>query len=159
MIIGILSDTHDDVEGVQQALHALKKWKASLLIHCGDIGPEVIPYLKELPTHFVIGNTDDAEQLRSRTWGSAHTYHEKFGHLEIEGICIAFMHGHDVKLLHHTIHSGHWDLVCHGHTHVFSSKKEGRTLALNPGAISRTDCPSLAVVETPSLKVTRIALD
>jgi len=48
--------------------------------------------------------------------------------------------------------------VCHGHTHAFSSSREGSTLVLNPGAVSRTRSPSLAVVELPSLKVTEIPL-
>jgi predicted phosphodiesterase len=68
------------------------------------------------------------------------------------------LHGHDVKLLRHTIHSGHWDLVCHGHTHVFSSRREGSTLVLNPGAVSRTSFPSVAVVELPSMEVTELPL-
>jgi predicted phosphodiesterase len=71
---------------------------------------------------------------------------------------VALLHGHDVKLLHRTIHSGHWDLVCHGHTHAFSSTRQGQTLVLNPGAVSRTRHPSLAVVELPLLEVTEVPL-
>ncbi len=71
---------------------------------------------------------------------------------------MAFLHGHDVKLLRDTIHSGQWDLVCCGHSHVYSSHFEGRTLVLNPGALARTSHPSLAVVEMPSLEVTPILL-
>jgi uncharacterized protein len=63
-----------------------------------------------------------------------------------------------MRLLHHSVHSGEWDLVCHGHTHVFSSSREGRTLVLNPGALSRTRWPSLAAVELPSLDATQIPL-
>ena len=108
--------------------------------------------------HFVAGNMDDPDALREAITEPEHTFHDQFGTLEIEGCRVAFLHGHDVKLLHHTIHSGHWDLVCHGHTHAFSSSREGPTLVLNPGALSRTRCPSLAVVELPSLEVTEIPL-
>jgi uncharacterized protein len=48
--------------------------------------------------------------------------------------------------------------VCHGHTHAFSSRFEGRTLVLNPGALARTGRPSLAVVELTSMEVTEIPL-
>jgi predicted phosphodiesterase len=46
--------------------------------------------------------------------------------------------------------------VCYGHSHAFSNKHEGPTVALNPGALSRTSYPSVAVVDLPSLEVTRV---
>ena len=57
-----------------------------------------------------------------------------------------------------TIHSGHWHLVCHGHSHVFSHDFEDRTLVLNPGALVRTRRPSVAVVDLPAMEVTEIPL-
>ena len=158
MKIGVLSDTHGDAWGAQQAIDILHNLNISLVIHCGDIGPEVIPLLENLPTHFVYGNMDDIEQLRDAITHPKHTFHEQLGTLEIEGRNVAFLHGHDVKLLRHTIHSGHWDLVCHGHTHAFSSGFEGQTLVLNPGALSRTSHRTMAVVDIPSLNVTEIPL-
>ncbi len=158
MKIGVLSDTHGEVHGVQRAIDILYNLNVGLAIHCGDIGLEVVPLLKGLQTHFVHGNMDDPDRLREAITDPEHTLHEQIGTLEIEGRCVAFLHGHDVKLLRHTIHSGHWDLVCHGHTHVFSSGYEGKTLVLNPGALARTNRLSLAVVDLPSLEVTEIPL-
>ena len=108
-------------------------------------------------THFVSGNMDDPDELRRAIVSPEHTFHGPLGTLEIEGCRVAFLHGHDARLLQQTIHSGQWDLVCHGHTHAYSSRMEGRTLVLNPGP-SRTAEPSLAVVELPSLEVARIRL-
>jgi uncharacterized protein len=158
MKIGVLSDTHGEVQGIQQAIRILDGLGVSLLIHCGDVGLEVVPLLKGRRMHFVYGNMDDPAQLRQAITEPQHTFHDRLGTLEIEGRRVAFLHGHDVKLLRHTIHSGHWDLVCHGHTHAFSSSVEGQTLVLNPGALARTSQPSLAVVEMPSLEVTHIPL-
>jgi uncharacterized protein len=64
-----------------------------------------------------------------------------------------------VKLLRTTIQSSCWNLVCYGHTHVFSSEYQGSTLVLNPGALGRSTRPSMAVVELPSLIVSAITLD
>ena len=83
------------------------------------------------------GNTDNPEGLREALTDPGHTFHNPVGSLEIEGCRIAFLHGDNVKLLHHTIHSGSFDLVCHGHTHAFSSRRERQTLSLNPGASRR----------------------
>jgi uncharacterized protein len=158
MKIGVLSDTHGEVQGVQQAITVLSQLGVSLLIHCGDIGLDAIPLFGGVKTHFVRGNTDDPKQLAQVITDSQHTLHDQIGTLEIEGRRVAFLHGHDVKLLHTTIHSGQWDLVCYGHTHAYSSTTEGKTLVLNPGALVRTSHPSLAVVDLPSLEVTRISL-
>ena len=158
MKIGVLSDTHGEVSAVEQAIRILHSLDVSLIIHCGDVGTEVVPLLNGIRTHFVHGNMDAPEQLRGAITDPQHTFHEQLGNLEIAGRRVAFLHGHDVKLLHHTIHSGHWDLVCHGHTHAFSSGFEGRTLVLNPGAVARSKRPSLAVVDLPSMEVTEIPL-
>jgi len=158
MRIGVISDTHGDVEATQQAVRILDSLDVSLTIHCGDVGSEVLPALEGRRVHFVHGNMDASDPLDEWLIDPNHTYHHHFGSIELEGRRIAFLHGHDVKLLHDTIHSGQWDLVCHGHTHAYASSREGRTVVLNPGALSRTRCPSLAVVGLPSLDVTPLSL-
>jgi uncharacterized protein len=158
MKIGVLSDTHGEVCPVRRAVDILHTLQISLAIHCGDVGVEVVPLLCGLRTHFVCGNMDDPHRLREAIADPEHTLHEKLGELELEGRRVAFLHGDDVMLLRHTVHSGQWDLVCHGHTHAFSRRVEGRTLVLNPGALGCTGHRSLAVVELPSLEVTEIPL-
>ena len=158
MKIGVLSDTHGETGAVRQAIHILHQQHVGLAIHCGDVGTEIVPLLKGLPTHFVCGNMDDPEQLSEAITEPEHTLHQQLGTLEIEGRRLAFLHGHDVKLLRHTIHSGQYDLVCYGHTHNFSSGFQGNTLVVNPGALARTSHPSLATVDLSSLEVTEIAV-
>jgi uncharacterized protein len=158
MKIGIISDTHGERVLTRQALDALDRYGVGLTIHCGDIGFEIVPLFAGRQTHFVAGNTDNTDLLRKSIDAAKHTFHDELGTLEIDGCRIAFLHGHDMALLNKTIHSGHWDLVCHGHTHTFSSSREGSTLVLNPGALARTDFPSVAVVELPSMEVTEIPL-
>jgi uncharacterized protein len=158
MKIGVLSDTHGEVGATRHALQALAHKGVEMLIHCGDVGVEVVPLLHEQTAHFVCGNIDDREALREAIQDPAHTLHEPLGAIEIEGLRIAFLHGDDVKLLRHTIQSGSWDLVCHGHTHAFAKTKQGRTVVLNPGAVSHTTQPSLAVVELPSMEIEQLML-
>jgi uncharacterized protein len=158
MRIGVISDTHGEVHSTNNALRVLDSLDVSLILHCGDVGLDVVPLFRGRPTRFVPGNTDDSDLLRRAMADPQHALDDPLGSLEIEGCHIAFLHGDDVKLLHHTIHSGNFDLVCHGHTHAFLSRRERKTLSLNPGAIARTQRPSLAVVEIPSLDVTHVPL-
>jgi uncharacterized protein len=158
MKIGVLSDTHGETGATERAIRILHQQHVGLAIHCGDVGSDIVPLLKGLPTHFVYGNVDELDPLHEAMVDSEHTLHRELGSLEIEGRRVAFLHGHDVKLLRHTIHSGGYDLVCHGHTHAFSHTIEGKTVVLNPGAVARTTHPSVAIVAMPSLEVTEIAL-
>jgi uncharacterized protein len=158
MMIGVISDTHGDVPMTRHAIDVLDTFRVNLILHCGDVGSRVLPLFAGRKVHLVGGNTDDPDSLRAAIVDPAHTFHDQMGELEIEGCRVAFLHGHDVKLLRHTIQSGRWELVCHGHTHVSSRSREGSTLVLNPGAVSRTSFPSVAVVELPSINVTEIPL-
>ena len=159
MKIGVISDSHGEIPPLKKALGTIDRLGVELMIHCGDVGDEVVSHLKGRTVHFVHGNMDDPVGLRESLVDPGHVYHDHLGALEMEGRQIAFLHGHDVKLLHRTINSGEWDMVCHGHTHAFSKSTEGRTLVVNPGALARAQNPSMAVVDLPSLEVTEIPLE
>ncbi len=159
MRLGILSDTHGAVGTTQAAVRMFESLRIDLLIHCGDVGPpSLIPLFSPWPCHFVIGNMDDATSLRTAIDAAGHTCYERFGHLKVNGRSIAFLHGDDARLLRQTILSGRWDLVCYGHTHVAQHSVEGPTVVVNPGAIQRTGCPSVAIVDLPSMEVTEVPL-
>jgi uncharacterized protein len=158
MKIGVISDTHGDVGSTRHAVEILDRLRVGMTLHCGDVGVDIVPLFAGRRVHFVAGNMDDPDDLREAIRQPEHTLHEGVGTLEIEGCRVAFLHGHDVGLLHHTIRCGHWDLVCHGHTHVWSNGREGSTLVVNPGALTRTRFPSIAVIDLPSLDVTEVAL-
>jgi uncharacterized protein len=158
MKLGVISDTHGDLRLTRHALELLDTLHVDLTLHCGDVGVEILPLLGGRKVHLVAGNMDDPDSLRAAIIGPEHEFHDQFGHLELDGCRVAFLHGHDVTLLHHAIRSGNWDLVCHGHTHVFSSSRDGSTLVLNPGAVARTSYPSIATVQLPSMEVTEIPL-
>ena len=54
---------------------------------------------------------------------------------EWAGLRFFVTHGDDRKLLTDAIESQNYDVVCSGHTHVFATGTEGKTLVVNPGAI------------------------
>lgn len=158
MKLGVISDTHGDVRLTQRALDILDAHQVDLVLHCGDVGYEVVPLFDGRRLHLVAGNTDDLEGLHEVIIDPLHTFHGQIGELEFEGCRIAFLHGHDVALLRHTIQSGRWNIVCHGHTHAASETRDGATLVINPGAVSRTAFPSVALIELPSMEVTELPL-
>lgn len=160
MLIGVVSDTHGQTAFAQQAVRMLEGFEIAQVIHCGDIGSAaIIELFAQWPTHYVLGNVDyDADGLRAEIEAVGHSYHGRFGSLQLEGKRIAFLHGDDGQLFRQTITSGEYDLVCHGHTHVARHAREADTVILNPGALYRANPHSFAIVELPSLDVNHIKL-
>jgi putative phosphoesterase len=160
MRIGVVSDTHGHVEHTRAAIRMLASLEVDRVLHCGDIGtPEVVQLFAAWPTDFVFGNCDvDRRALTQAIETAGQTCHGLFGELELEGKRLALIHGDDGRRFQQTIHSGEWDLVCYGHTHVAAIEHFGRTLALNPGALYRANPHSLAIVELPSLQATIVPL-
>ncbi len=159
MRIGLISDTHGDTQATSAAARMFESLQIDLLIHCGDIGSaEVVSLLSAWPSHFVMGNMDPGNGLEQSIVEAGQTFHRRFGHLELDGCSVAFLHGDDAKLLHETIDSRRWDLVCFGHTHSATSFRRGQTLVVNPGAIRRTAGPTVAVIDIPSMDVTTVPL-
>ena len=63
MIVGIISDTHDNLAGLQKAIQIFKERKIEMLIHCGDwVSPFTLEFfdreMKDLnvPIKSVVGN-------------------------------------------------------------------------------------------------------
>jgi putative phosphoesterase len=160
MRIGVVSDTHGHVAHTRAAIRMLESLEVERVLHCGDIGSaEVVALFAAWPTDFVFGNCDgNCHELETAIAAAGQTCHGEFGELEVAGKRIALLHSHDGARFRQTLHSGEWDLVCYGHTHVASIDRYGPTLALNPGALYRANPHSLAVVELPAVEATIVPL-
>ncbi|MDR1141135.1 MAG: YfcE family phosphodiesterase, partial [Planctomycetaceae bacterium] len=134
--LGVLSDTHGRFAETQSAVRIFREQEVMKIIHCGDIGgAAIIQAFRGIETHFVFGNCDyELDSLRVTAAENGHIFHDWFGSLEWEGKKICFLHGHCQNQFETELHSGHWDLMCYGHTHVPTLELHGNTLLLNPGA-------------------------
>ena len=152
MQIGILSDTHSRYQTVEKALQFLQERKVNVVLHCGDIeDAETVWLFHGFTAHFVFGNCDtERASLRQAIHGIGETLHEPFGHLELDGVQIAFLHGDDHRLLRDLEHSGRFDYLFHGHTHVAADHFAGTTRVINPGALQRVGVPTFVVLDLNS---------
>ena len=160
MRLGVVSDTHGHVEFATDAIRILSSENVDAVIHCGDIGSaSIVPLFADWPTHFVFGNVDFNEALlRSTINDCSQTCHNRFGDVTLEGKRIAVLHGDEFSRMQETIHSGAYDLICSGHTHVPSLQRHGETILLNPGALYRAPEHTIAIVELPSLDIRHVTV-
>jgi uncharacterized protein len=160
MRVGIISDTHGQVDFTRPAVRMFESLEVDRILHCGDIGSaEVVELFCRWPTDFVFGNCDvDQRVLRSVIERAGLVCHGEFADLEIEGVRIGLLHSHDRRLFSASIGSGRYGTICYGHSHVAAVEQRGETLLVNPGAIYRASPHSVAVLELPENKATIIEL-
>ena len=160
MRLGVISDTHGNLDNTVQAVKVLQEQNIDALIHCGDVGStSIVHEFQEWPTHFVFGNVDHNHALlRHAIKDAGQTCHDRFGTLELGGKKIAFLHSDDRQLFEETISSGEYDLVCYGHTHKAEFHQDGNTLVLNPGALHRANPHTLAIVDLETMSVKHLPL-
>ncbi len=139
MKIGVISDTHDQVENILKAVDILNTEKVELVIHCGDwVAPFTLAFYKNLkaPIKGVFGNNDGDRFLhpdRARKFGIAIEYEERVLSLTLDERKIFVYHGDYGEVTQALLLCGKYDAVFHGHTHQRVNEYVGKTLSLNPG--------------------------
>ena len=161
MRIGIVSDTHSRYATVARAVELLRERSVSLVLHCGDIeDAETVRLFAGLPTHFVFGNCDaDRDLLREAVRDSGAQLQEPFGHLELAGRRLAWVHGDVPRLFRDVEHSGHFDYLFYGHTHRAEQHHTGPTLVVNPGALHRARVKTFVVLDLDSGELKSVPVD
>lgn len=140
MLIGVISDTHDNLPMIEKAIKKLNEEKVDFVLHAGDyISPFVIPKFKALNAKLigVFGNNDgDHEFLKKRFSETENCeIRGRFAEIDANGFKIALLHGDETELLNALINCEGFDAVITGHVHSVGVRKKGKTLILNPGEV------------------------
>jgi len=143
MKLGIISDTHDQVDNILKMVELLNKEEVELVIHCGDwVAPFLLKFYKELkaPIKGVLGNNDGEifrhlKNSETNKYGVQVEYEHNLIELELDGRKLAALHGDPPAFAEALILTGKYDAVFHGHTHQKRNEMVGDTLALNPGSL------------------------
>jgi putative phosphoesterase len=142
MKIGILSDTHDDIDNVKEAIYRFKEQKVELIIHAGDfVFPGIIDEFKTSQNEDwhpklvgVLGNNDGEKLILLKKFVEmGGELHDEFFDDFIDGLRFGIYHGTSVKLKDAAIGSKMYDVFIYGHTHIKEENKIGDTIVLNPG--------------------------
>jgi len=160
MLIGIMSDTHDNLPAIRKAVELFNRENVELVIHAGDyVAPFVAGELKNLkaPLRGVFGNNDGERKGLYEALGIC----DELIELEADGMKIAVTHGTNEVLVRALARSRLYDVVVVGHTHHYEIREEGRTILVNPGEVCGylTGVKSVALLDTRMREVRIINLD
>ncbi len=155
MKLGVLSDTHDNVDAIVAAFRMFHERDVCRVIHCGDLtSPEMAVFFRAIPTHFVLGNCDSPlEMMKPAIESAGGVVYESVGFMEFGGRRIAWTHGHDWSRLLQLESSGDYEFVFHGHTHQPRQHQHGSAWIINPGALYRASRYSCVVLDATSGRV------
>ncbi|QCC59006.1 metallophosphoesterase [Natrinema thermotolerans] len=159
MHIGIVSDTHDNVEAIERATEIFAEEGVEIVVHCGDfVAPLMVDYFEGFELHGVLGNNDGDVRNLQRAFdslGGESQLHGRFADLEFDGLSFAVLHGERKAEIEAIAAGETYDFVCYGHHHERELSEEGRTTVLNPGAhvLASDEDRTVAIVDTRSQSV------
>jgi putative phosphoesterase len=139
MIIGILSDTHNQKERTASAMKTFRKIGIEALLHCGDVtrpGMTEIIQSDRFPIYFVYGNNDDPEHLGPSIINSGGFDLGDRGLITLGPARIAMTHGDRPRTMQQ-LAAEEPDYLLFGHSHIATDFRQGPTRFINPGALHR----------------------
>ncbi|MEK7466503.1 MAG: YfcE family phosphodiesterase [Planctomycetota bacterium] len=137
MGVGIVSDTHDNADAVQEAIRILRQRGVEDVIHCGDVtSASTLDLFSGFRIRVCLGNNDSARELAAAAERIGGTYAERLD-VSIAGKRFFVAHGDRGGPLDKAVNSGDFDYVLYGHLHRRDDRRFGRTRLINPGALYR----------------------
>ena len=159
LLIGLISDTHDHIRAIEEAVNIFNIKNVELILHAGDYNsPFTARIFKDLRAKFigVYGNTDgEKEGLKNRYSEIGADIKGIYASLNFNNHKLALYHGHEQFFLDALIKSGQYNVVIHGHTHNRRNERIGNTTVVNPGEACGylTGEKSIAILNLENLAV------
>jgi len=143
MKLGVISDSHDNINIIKKAVNILNKENIDFLIHCGDI---VSPFIstvfeglnkkiKNGNFYGVFGNNDGDLLYLIKRFEKICKLSSNEAILELGGKKIYVSHGPDPLVIKSLAKSGEFDIIATGHTHDHKIETINNTLVINPGEL------------------------
>lgn len=153
--LAVLSDTHSDLVSTAKAAALIRRHRPEVVLHCGDVcDPDAVEALAELPMRWVFGNCDwRRDDLRRAMTRFDHVCDGDGATVPVDGVEVAYTHGHDEALLRRLIGDESHAFVFHGHTHRRRDDRRGPVRIVNPGALHRAAVRTFALVDPANDRV------
>lgn len=136
--IGLIADTHDNIDNIMKSVRVFKESTTNMVFHAGDyISPNAIRAFHGVKLVGVFGNNDfDKSNIRDAFNEIGGQIDGDVCEFEVDDIIFAIYHGTQQTRRDMLIRSGKYDVVVCGHTHRTLNSKVGGTLVINPGTAS-----------------------
>ena len=137
-MIGVISDTHDNLNAIDKAVELLNSKGVELVIHAGDfVSPFTVSHFEKLDAKLiaVFGNNDGEKKGLANKFSDIGVDVDYFAEVEHLDKKIAVYHGSIESIVEALIKSKKYDIVVRGHTHRAEVRREEGVLIINPGEV------------------------
>ncbi len=168
MKIGIISDTHDNIESAKRAATIFREEEVDYVFHLGDfVAPFTLRIFEGLKLYGVFGNNDGERLLLSSVARELNfVISEAPFEMDVERKKFLLLHGwgsvdRTRSIVDSFAKSGNYDFVLYGHTHRRDLRKIGNTRIINPGEACGylTGTKSIALLNLDDSSVRFVVLD
>ena len=161
MVIGIIADTHNDIEMTEKAIDYLRTRNVDMILHAGDItSPRLLDLFRGINCRFVLGNSDiDADLLNTKAAELGFGTVDQFCDFVTGGKRFLVFHGNDVPKFREAVASGVYDYIIKGHTHIFENYVSNNTRIINPGTLYGADELTVAILDTEHDRVEKVRIN
>ena len=161
MLIGVVSDTHNNLKNIELIIDLFNDEDVSLVVHTGDIASaKSLDKFSRLKCSLVgvYGNNNRNEiGLKEVALKNNFIFKEPPNTLCLDGRNIAIFH--EPELIENFLLENHnFDLVLHGHTHRYRNEVNNNVLYFNPGesAGMQEGKNAIGILDLEDLKTRRI---
>ncbi|MFP3144170.1 MAG: metallophosphoesterase [Caldisphaera sp.] len=162
MILGVISDSHDNIKNLEKVLNQISKFNVDVLIHLGDfISPFMLKFLaeyaKNMKIYAIYGNNDGDKLYLKR---EADLYKIQIEEqpliLNFDGHSIFLFHGFGdsektLSIAYSLAKSKVYSSIIFGHIHKPYLNYVNGILLLSPGEVAGIfNKPSFAIINVPS---------
>ncbi len=163
MNIAVMSDSHDQIKNLYDAVQYCNSHDIDALIHCGDlISPFMLKQLDKFKgqVHLVYGNNVGDLHLVSQMCAvdfPTLNHHGVLGSIELDGLKIGFHHYPEVA--RGMAAQSLYDIVCCGHNHIYGVENISDTLLINPGdLLGKNIRPCFCIVNSESKETQKVEI-
>ena len=161
MLVGVVSDTHNNIKNVKKIICLFNEEKVDLVIHTGDISKastlEIFSKLNS-PLIGVFGNNDRIEEGLEKVCEQYNfNFQEPPLSLTLEHIKVAVFH--EPELIDDYIKNNKdTDIILHGHTHRYKEEKVDNIIYFNPGESAGfiEGKSAIGIIDISNLRIKRI---
>ncbi|MDD5065419.1 MAG: metallophosphoesterase [bacterium] len=134
MLVGIMTDTHENMENIRKAVDFFNKKGVELVLHCGDIiSPITFKEFDRLNCRMelVFGNNDGERVFLVQRFREKGTFHVPGWESKLDNKKFIMMH--EPVGVEALAESQKYNYIIYGHTHLQDIRKIGKSLIINIG--------------------------
>ncbi|MFQ3675109.1 MAG: metallophosphoesterase [Endomicrobiia bacterium] len=138
MLIGIISDSHENMDSIDKAVEIFNSRNVAAVLHAGDIiSPITYSHFAKLkmPIYLVFGNNDGEKNFLTEKFSQIGTIKPapyefvlKEGENQLKFVLL-----HEPFNIDKLSESQKYNYIVYGHTHKQDLKTVGKTMIINPG--------------------------